>query len=208
MKETQPIFPIENTIVSAVQDVREKTNPRIRAEYLAGIGENEHPELLSYLKKTVVAAPAEQVYGYANGFSMMYDIMLRQQSSDTHVELTQEDMLVHDYNVQENGIDRLSAGAIDYWHTHSLPEDSTNEPTPITIFMERLESSSWPIYADVQKTLGRKDVDPNEKLGYFRGLYDVFMPFYNKAEAGYLQDHLITYPLLKRAVESGFYHEE
>ncbi len=207
MKEAQPIFPIEDTIVDDVQNDRNLVHFEIHREYLVSIAKEKHPELLNYLRNTVEASP-KLAKGYFNGFSMMYDIILRQLSTDTRVELTREDMVVHGYNVQEHGIDRLSAGALDYWHDSSLTDESIREQTPVSTFMDRLKSSSRPMYSDIQETLGRDDVDANEKLGYFRGLYDIFMPFYNKAEAEYLQERLITYPHLKRAVASGFYNEE
>jgi len=204
VKEARPIFPIEDTVVNAVQEVRNKSHPLIRGEFLVSIGEEEHPELINYLKKTVEASP-EQVFGYASGFSIMYDVILRQLSTDTVVEFSREDMIVHDYNVQEYGIDRLSAGALDYWLDQSSANDSSLEQTPVNVFMDRLKSSSRSMYSDVRETLSRDDVDANEKIGYFRGLYDVFVPFYNKAEAQHLETQLITFPKLKKAVEAGYY---
>jgi len=83
--------------------------------------------------------------------------------------------------------------------------DSSLEQTPVNVFMDRLKSSSRSMYSDVRETLSRDDVDANEKIGYFRGLYDVFVPFYNKAEAQHLETQLITFPKLKKAVEAGYY---
>lgn len=207
MKEAQPIFPIEDTVVNAMQDDNKIVNLEIRGTYLVNIAQEEHPELLKYLKNTVVASP-ELANGYATGFRTMYDVILRQLSTSAPINITRQDMIVHDYNVQENGIDRLSSGALEYWCDQSSKGGSTGEQTPVSIFMDRLKSSSQSMYSDVRETLTRDDVDGNEKIGYVRGLYDVFMPFYNKAEADHLETHLIAFPQLKKGVEAGYYSRD
>ena len=202
MKETQPIFPIEDTVVNTVQEDKKIVNDEIRSEFLVKIAEEKHPELVEYFANTVKASP-ELFDGYVAGFRTMYDVI--RLSSNIPTELTREDMIVHGYNVQEYGIDRLSVGALEYWCEQSSTNKSTKEQSPVSTFMDRLESSSQLMYSDVRETLAQNNRDANGKIGYFRGLYDVFMPFYNKAEAEHLEAQLITLPKLKKAVNAGYY---
>lgn len=207
MKEAQPIFSIEDTALKATKQER-RILPRFTlADRLSTALKTFHPILFEHLEYTAEESP-QLSEGYAAGFGMLYDVLAHQMDESSLIEITKEDMALHNYNVQDLGIDKLTIDELHNGLDQSSTDGSTDNLTPVATFMNRLESSSPEMYSETREILSGAYLDDNEKVGYFRGIYDVFMPFYNKAEAGYLQDHLITYPYLKRAVESGFYNEE
>jgi|GEM_PF-3206379 len=208
MKE-HPIFPIHKKAVYDTYEARANLGPAKYFSSTLRIFQYGHTDLYEYIESTGRSLPEDSLSGYMDGITNTYDVVTNALAANQEtIEITQDDIAVHTVNRADQRIDQVTGEDIGLWLIIEALNPEHRAFTAVEKVMEKIRSSSPELYAEIIDQLTNHISGIENRCAYFSGIYDAFMPFYNKKEAAHLDLTLITAPRLEKGIKSGYYTDE
>lgn len=164
---------------------------------------SEHqPELMSYVRETCLGGTVDN-YAYSSGAISTY-LCIQNQLEITGESpfITTEDVGLHDFNITDQQF--FQAAPSDAEQVGDDLEALFHDKG-VDAFTNLLVKSSPEFATIIGSIITDGGFTVYENMSFLRGVYDVYMPFYNKRESEVMYDKLIWLPGLAMAFDSGYY---
>jgi hypothetical protein len=200
------IFPISSEAFQSSKRAVHVFGPMISTKNMLDTLKSSHPLLAEYTVQVSHDEP-EHADSYLTGVLFTYDVLSRQEPQyGKPMDILPQDISLHKHNYE----DQQPFASVDLEQPEVLFEQlsDASQDSGAIAFLRRLEHSSPELLAFFKDKLCNRLSSADQRRSFLRGVYDAYMPFYNKNEAEYLYDHLDWLPSLEKAFTEGYYKRD